>query len=194
MFPLGHLAFAYLCYITVAAVTRRALPARWPLLPLAVGSQLPDLIDKPLAYYGVLVSGRSAAHSVLAAGLWIVGVTLVAQVVRRRAAPDSWTAQFSAVTPATFAIGYLSHLVGDSIRPVLAGEYTEVGFLLWPLIAAPRYTGDNVAPWIRLLNMYMQPLTHPNLPLIVIAGAVFISVRVWLARDKRTGKPSRDSH
>jgi hypothetical protein len=27
-------------------------------IPLAIGSQLPDLIDKPQVYYGVIASGR----------------------------------------------------------------------------------------------------------------------------------------
>ena len=181
VFPLGHLAFAYLSYVAAATLTRRPLPASWPLVPLAFGSQLPDLIDKPLAYYGVIVSGRSAAHSLLAAGVFIALVTVVARRMRRRTDSDHVLGRIGAVTPLAFAIGYLSHLVGDSVQPVLAGNYADIGFLLWPLIEAPRYAGDNVAPWIRLLEMYMQPLTHPNIPVIVTAAVMFVALRVWAA-------------
>jgi hypothetical protein len=190
VFPLGHLAFAYLCFVAVVALTRRPLPAAWPLVPLAVGSQLPDLIDKPLAYYGVIVSGRSAAHSLLAAGVCIALITVVASGVRRRTPTDGVLGRLGAVTPAAFAVGYLSHLAGDSVRPVLAGNYGDVGFLLWPLIEVPRYAGDNVAPWIRLLEMYMQPLTHPDIPVIVAAAVVFVALRVRAATAADT--PSTD--
>ncbi len=191
MFPLGHLAFAYLSYVAAAALTRRPLPAPWPLVPLAFGSQLPDLIDKPLAYYGVIVSGRSAAHSLLAAGVFIALVTVAARGVRRRTDPEHVFGRLGAVTPVAFAIGYLSHFVGDSVRPVLAGNYADVSFLLWPLIDAPRYAGDTVAPWIRLLEMYMQPLTHPNIPVIMAAAVVFVSLRVRAAVAADAGPADR---
>lgn len=74
MFPLGHAAVAYLGSVAVAAATRRPLPVHRALAPLAVGSQFPDLLDKPLAYYGVLVSGRSLGHSIFTAALVLVGV------------------------------------------------------------------------------------------------------------------------
>nr|WP_312907624.1 metal-dependent hydrolase [Natronosalvus caseinilyticus] len=180
MFPLGHLAFAYLWYVAYAAVTRRPLPARWPLVPLAIGSQVPDLIDKPSAYFGVLESGRSVAHSLLTAVLCVGFITWGAHMLRQRSA-HHWIQRLSAVTPAAFAIGYLSHLVGDSIGPLRSGTYAELTFLLWPALPAPRYTADSVAPWVRLLEVYQQPQTHPELPLIVTALVVFIGIRVWAA-------------
>ncbi|RQG89707.1 metal-dependent hydrolase [Natrarchaeobius chitinivorans] len=181
MFPLGHLAFAYLCFIAYAALTRRHLPARWPLLPLAIGSQLPDVIDKPLAYYGVLSSGRSAGHSIVVAVLLIGLVSWGARKIQRRDPVHPWIAQLSAVTPAAFAIGYLSHLVGDSIGPLLAGNHSGLSFLFWPFLPGPQYSGDSVAPWVRLLEVYLQPHTHPELPLIAVGVFVFVSLRVWHA-------------
>ncbi|MDS0475686.1 metal-dependent hydrolase [Natrinema sp. 1APR25-10V2] len=179
MFPLGHLAFAYLCYVAYAALTRRSLPARWALLPLAVGSQFPDLVDKPLAYYGILASGRSAAHSLLSAVLIAGCVTWGVHALHRRYPAHRWGARLYAVTPAAFAIGYLSHLVGDSLAPLRVGASAELTYLGWPLLAAPRYTGDSVAPWVRLLELYRQPGTHPELRLIVTALLVFIGLRIW---------------
>ncbi|WP_306060024.1 metal-dependent hydrolase [Natronococcus wangiae] len=179
VFPLGHLAFAYLCYVAYAALTRRPLPARWALFPVAIGSQFPDLIDKPLAYYGVLASGRSVAHSIVIAVLVAGLVTWAGYALQRQRPDHRWVERLSAVTPAAFSIGYLSHLVGDSIGPLLAGAYSELPFLLWPILSVPQHAGDSVAPWIRLLELYQQPQTHPELPLIVTALVVFVSLRVW---------------
>jgi hypothetical protein len=68
MLPLGHLSVAYLCYVGYAAVQSRRLPTRWTLLPVALGSQFPDVIDKPLSYWALIPSGRSLAHSVFTCG------------------------------------------------------------------------------------------------------------------------------
>ncbi|WP_254533371.1 metal-dependent hydrolase [Natrinema gelatinilyticum] len=179
VFPLGHLAFAYLWYVAYAALTRRPLPARWALVPMAIGSQFPDLIDKPLAYYGVLASGRSVAHSLLITVLIAGLVTWGAHVLHRWRPAHRWVGRLCVVTPAAFSIGYLSHLVGDSLGPLRAGAYDSLTYLGWPLLAAPRYAGDSVAPWIRILELYRQSGTHPERPLIVTALLVFISLRVW---------------
>ncbi|WEL26791.1 MULTISPECIES: hypothetical protein [Haloferax] len=67
MYLLGHLAFGYLLVVALARV--RDWEFRYPhgltLALLVVGMQLPDLIDKPLAYAGVLPNGRSLARSLL---------------------------------------------------------------------------------------------------------------------------------
>ncbi|WP_265110662.1 metal-dependent hydrolase [Halosolutus halophilus] len=179
MFPLGHLAFAYLWYVAYAVLARRPLPVRWALVPLAIGSQLPDLLDKPLAYGGVLASGRSVGHSLLITALLVGFVSGGAHALRRRTPAHSRTHQLGAVAPAAFGVGYLSHLVGDSLGPLLAGIHADLTFLLWPVLPAPRYPGDSVAPWMRLLELYQQPQTHPELSLIVAALVVFVSLRVW---------------
>ncbi|ELY76275.1 hypothetical protein C488_08377 [Natrinema pellirubrum DSM 15624] len=150
---------------------------------MAIGSQFPDLLDKPLAYYGVLASGRSVAHSLLVATLVASLVTWGAHVLHRRRPAHHWVERLAPVTPAAFSIGYLSHLVGDSLEPLLAGASTDVTYLGWPLLAAPRYAGDSVAPWVRLLALYRQPWTHPEAPLIVMALLVFVSLRVWAHLD-----------
>lgn len=103
MLPLGHLAFAYLWYVAYAAVGTHRLPAR-----LAVGSQFPDLVDKPLAYLGVLTYGRSLAHSVFALAGCAVAVWWVATRLRGRWAAETLPEWLRAVTPAAFAVGYAS--------------------------------------------------------------------------------------
>ncbi|WP_205628371.1 metal-dependent hydrolase [Haloprofundus marisrubri] len=120
--PWGHLGFGYVLYtLYVHAVYRRS-PADVPTLVLVFATQFPDLVDKPLAWgLQLLPSGRSLAHSLFVAAAVIA---LVAVVASRRGYPE--------VGPA-FAIGYLSHLLGDSYRALLAGQFYEVSFLLWPL-------------------------------------------------------------
>lgn len=178
VFPLGHGAIAYLSYVGFALVMRRPLPLSWGLVPLAIGSQLPDLIDKPLAFYGLIASGRSVGHSVVTATVLLGLVTWVAHRGPPRESEPNWRARLRAVTPATLSVGYLTHLIGDAARPLLAGDIAEASFLLWPVLAPPQYAGDSVAPWVRLLAVYRQPQTHPEIGVLLAAGLVFILVRI----------------
>lgn len=184
--PLGHAAFAYLSYVGVAAVVDRRLPARLSLIPLAFASQLPDLIDKPLAFYGVLVSGRAFGHSLLAllifTALVLVGRVWVAPRVARPRLRE-----LLELSPLPFAVGYASHLVGDAYPALLAGQYGRASYLLWPLLPAPQYPGEAVAPWIRLARIYRNPGTHDQLPLVGLALVVFVALRVrayWRGRAR----------
>jgi membrane-bound metal-dependent hydrolase YbcI (DUF457 family) len=96
---------------------------------LALGTQFPDLIDKPLAWnLGVLPNGRSLAHSLLTATL----VVLVLQVLLRRR-------RRGAIATA-FAVGYVSHLFGDALYPLLARNYDNLAFLAWPIAPAIQYS------------------------------------------------------
>ncbi|RLM56889.1 metal-dependent hydrolase, partial [Halorubrum sp. Atlit-26R] len=104
MLPLGHLAFAYLWYALYAASSTHRLPARLALLPLAVGSQFPDLIDKPLAYIGVLTYGRSLAHSLFAFALCSLAVWWLVTRLRGRWSVERVAERLRIVTPAAFAI------------------------------------------------------------------------------------------
>jgi len=130
MWPWGHLAVGYVLYsLGVRARTGEA-PDGWNVVALAVGTQFPDLIDKPLAWWlGVLPGGRTLAHSLLVA----VPLVLVLGVLARR---------YDAGPRATaFAVGYLSHLAGDALVPALVGSPRELAFLLWP--ATPMVVYEN---------------------------------------------------
>jgi membrane-bound metal-dependent hydrolase YbcI (DUF457 family) len=131
MWPWGHLAFGYILYSAFVRVRRGRSPEGSAALLAAFATQLPDLIDKPLAWtFGLLPSGRSLAHSLLAATLLIALVWLYC---RRHDRP---------ALPAAFAVGYLSHLAGDAIGPVLAGDYVFLSFLAWPLTPPPPYGNE----------------------------------------------------
>ncbi|PSQ17916.1 hypothetical protein BRC99_00275 [Halobacteriales archaeon QS_7_69_60] len=79
MLPWGHLAVGYLAYSLAVRGRTGGPPAGLATAALAVGTQFPDLIDKPLvAWVSLLPSGRSLGHSLLFAaacgvGLWYLG-------------------------------------------------------------------------------------------------------------------------
>jgi hypothetical protein len=125
MWPWGHLAFGYVLYSLVSRVVWRR-PPEWPaVVALAFGTQLPDLIDKPLAWtFGLLPSGRSLAHSLVFGTLIVLVVLLLLRRLER-------------FERAAFAVGYFSHLAGDALRPVLSGDLEHTRFLLWPLMSLP---------------------------------------------------------
>lgn len=126
MWPWGHLGVAYLLYTAYTHRRFDRAPLAVPALALAVGSQFPDLVDKPLAWtFGVLPGGRTLGHSLLFAALLIPAVYALGRYVDR-------------VREATaFAIGHLSHLLADVPPSVLTGDRSGTAFLLWPLIDQP---------------------------------------------------------
>jgi hypothetical protein len=66
MWPWGHLALGYLLYSPFARARFGRPPTDRATLLLAFGTQLPDLVDKPLAWrLDVLPAGRTLGHSLL---------------------------------------------------------------------------------------------------------------------------------
>ena len=123
MLPWGHLAVGYVTYSLVERVGRGRAPGGAAVLWLAIGTQFPDLIDKPLAWwFGLIPSGRMVAHSLLVA---LPVIVVVARYAYRRDRPRDGFA---------FAIGYVTHLLGDSIGLLLGGAYWRTRFLVWPLV------------------------------------------------------------
>ncbi|WP_318568224.1 metal-dependent hydrolase [Salinigranum marinum] len=169
MFPLGHALFGYLLYVPFALLTRYRLPYRGTLVALLVGTQFPDVVDKPLAFVGVLPSGRALAHSVFfAAGLFAV-LWVAARRYDRPHRPH---------LAAAFGFGHVSHLLGDAVNPVAAGRIGELTFLLWPVFPATTYPSDDIAPWVRIVRYYASPELTPGLVLIPIAVIVFVAIEI----------------
>ena len=184
MWPWGHVAVAYLLY-TVYTRRRYGRPPRaLPLLALLIGSQLPDLIDKPLAWsLGVLPGGRTLGHSLLFASLLIPLVYALA-------------IRFDRVEAATaLVIGHLSHIVADLPPPVLTGDFSDTEFLLWPLTEPATYESvDGVTGGF--LRYSMGPYEWFQLGLFAVALAVWYrdglpglaSARVTLERYVPVGR------
>ncbi len=128
MWPWGHLAVGYLLYSLWCRLAARRTPTPLGTLLVAFGTQFPDLIDKPFAWsVAVLPTGRSLTHSLLTASV-ILGVGW--WLTKSRAKRVPWQA---------FAIGYLSHLAMDSVKPLAEGEFAKLSFLLWPMLSSPSY-------------------------------------------------------
>lgn len=163
MWPWGHVAVGYLlCTLWTRARYRRP-PAAHVALAVAVGTQFPDLIDKPLSWtFGVLPSGRAGAHSVLVAIPLLIGLWWRFD---RRDGRSAW---------AWFAVGYLTHLVSDGLYAALAGELGGLGYLLWPVTTLPAY--DESAG---ILAHFMAAEFTPEL--LGELGLFTLAATVWIA-------------
>lgn len=124
MWPWEHLAIGYLVYSLLVRTTGRRAPAAGGAVAVALGTQFPDLVDKSLGWgTSLLPSGQSLAHSLLFAIPAVALLGVLAALVDRS---DLGLA---------FGVGYLSHLPGDVIYPVLLGGELNLTFLLWPVLA-----------------------------------------------------------
>ncbi|WP_440991991.1 metal-dependent hydrolase [Haloarchaeobius baliensis] len=131
MWPWGHLAFGYLCYSVLARLRRGRAPAALPVVVLALATQLPDLVDKPLAWsFEVFTTGYGVAHSLFLA----VPLVLVAGLVAAAVDHDElgWA----------FGVGYLSHLLGDVLFGLAFGVEDPFGRVVWPLSDPSGYSRD----------------------------------------------------
>jgi hypothetical protein len=171
MLPWEHAAIAYLLYSGYARWRLGELPAGWPVLVVLFASQLPDLIDKPLAWeFGILPSGRSLAHSVF------FGIPLSAVVVgiaSRRGEPTVGSA---------FAIGYLSHLATDAL-PMYPGASLDLGDVLWPLVGDESSSSSHEQDFLER-TVYLLTRNSPSaleLSPELVLGLVFpgIALLVW---------------
>lgn len=172
MWPWEHAAFGYLCYSVAARAWTGDPPGAGAVATLAVATQFPDLVDKPLAWsLGILPSGTSLAHSVLVA----VPVSVLAVLAGRRTGHRA--------AGAAFAVGYLSHLAGDVIYPVALGGRPAVGAVLWPLVATNRRAPVGLAT--RTGELFASLLAHLSTPagvLYAVAEAALLgaALALWL--------------
>ena len=126
MLPWGHAAFGYIIY---SLYTRRSTghpPIGLSVFAVGFGTQFPDVIDKPLTWtIPLLPYGRSFSHSLFT---FVAIVSILWLLVKH-------TDQYTLVV--AFAVGYLSHLVGDAFGPIISGDIRGLGYLLWPLTPVP---------------------------------------------------------
>lgn len=173
MWPWEHVAVAYVLYSLYCRLRSRS-PGAGPVLVLAFGAVLPDLVDKPLAWTFALVpQGYSVAHSVLVAPLLLAAVAAVCARLRR---PTFAVA---------FAVGHLSHLVGDVVYPVVEGEGLAFEAVLWPLVTLPAYEVRRSAverALYYLARHVHRVLEHGVGPLVAFElGLVAAVLGLWLS-------------
>ena len=132
MWPWGHAAIGYLLYTRYMRRQYDRPPEEVPTVLLLLGTQFPDLIDKPLAWtLALLPSGRSLGHSLLV----LVPLSIFVYTLAVRYRHSEWGS--------AFAIGALSHVVVDVLPSAIRGEYAYTTSLLWPLLSAPPYSELN---------------------------------------------------
>lgn len=172
MLPWGHAALGYLCY----SLWRRLhgeTPSRGTLvLALGIGTQFPDIVDKPLAWsFALLPSGRSLAHSLVV----LLPVALLFIAMQRRAARRA-SAHPTDSRPATvggaFLFGWAAHLLGDSWQ-FLIGRADCVSFLLWPITPLCPYD-ESGSVTAHLLAVEFSANTQLGLVLTAVAIVVWL--------------------
>ncbi|WP_227379070.1 metal-dependent hydrolase [Haladaptatus halobius] len=169
MWPWGHLAVGYLCYVAAIKLRSEGEQTLFTLVAVAVGTQFPDLIDKPLAWSTtILPSGRSFAHSLITATL-IIGI--VYWIGQRLDSEEGALA---------FGIGYLSHSIFDLgprvVFGFLTGDLSQLKwttYLLWPLLPSPPYPHDS-SFHEHFIALTLDPYMITQLVLLGVAVAVWI--------------------
>lgn len=174
MWPWEHVLFAYVFYSIYVHVRYHRRPADGPVVALAFGSVLPDLIDKPLAWqFNVFEGGYALAHSVFVV---VPVVAVVYLYAKRRGHGDSGVA---------FGVGYLLHLVGDVLPASLARGTLDLTPVLWPIAGAPRAADRASRSFLdgvyTLLIEYMSQLATLDLtPVIALQmGSLVFGLALW---------------
>jgi hypothetical protein len=173
MWPWGHLAAAFLVYAAYSRLRYRHRPTEAAAILVAFGSQLPDLVDKPLAWtVSVLPSGRSLAHSLLVLGPLFVAAYLLAR--RRDRAADRENRREGARAPLVVAVGIgaVVHSLTDGLYPVLSGEFGALAFLAWPVADLPEYEVEQSFA-AHFAQMALTPEFAFELLLVALAFAVW---------------------
>lgn len=144
MLPWGHLGVGYLVYTFGTRVLLDRPPQGQPVLALALGTQAPDLIDKPLNWWFDVFDGRAVGHSLL----MTIPICLLLFFIGKRYGRSDLTVAFS--------IGVFTHLLGDAWRPLLAGNFKPASYLLWPMFSPPTYPSDSFVDHLHQWFSYLQ--------------------------------------
>ncbi|WP_101298253.1 metal-dependent hydrolase [Halegenticoccus soli] len=143
MWPWGHAAFGYILYSLGSRAVRGRPPDGPSVFVLLIATQLPDLVDKPLAWgLGLFPQGYAVGHSAfVAVPVGLLALLLGVRVDRRELG-------------VAFVIGYWSHLAGDVVAPLATGDGFGVERVLWPLVTLPEY-GTEYTMFERV-NVYLS--------------------------------------
>jgi len=177
MWPWGHLAAAYLVYVAYSRIRYRHRPTEATAILVALGSQLPDLIDKPLAWtLAVLPAGRSLAHSLLVLGPLLAAAYLFAR--RRDRALDRETRREGARAPLVVAVGIgaVVHSLTDALYPAIEGEFAALAFLAWPAADLPPPTDTQ-----SFIGQFAQMALTPEFAFELLLVA--LALAVWARQD-----------
>ena len=179
MWPWEHLAFGYLLYTAFVHLAWGDRPRGGPTLLLALGTQMPDLIDKPLGWgFEVYATGYGATHSVLVAGPILVGILAVAVHYGRPR------------LGAGYVVGHASHMLGDAVNPIRQADPPVFERLLWPLSNFETYSRDYgvVERALYYFGEYLELMTRPeHVGLVLVYVSLFVFVAAVWAFDGLPG-------
>lgn len=170
MWPWDHVALGYLCYSGARRLRGRAPPPANAAAAVVFGSLFPDLVDKPLSWTFSLLPVFT--HTLVIALPVCVAVLLT---TRRAGAP---------ALGGGFAAGYLLHLVGDLLYPLVTDGVVGYRRLLWPFVA---YSGDPgvglVEATLRFLEIYVAYLGSPAAVWYIVADLALLvaALLLWVA-------------
>ncbi|RJT07136.1 metal-dependent hydrolase [Halococcus sp. IIIV-5B] len=147
----------FVTHLAAAALLGRftRLPAVW----VVVGAALPDVVDKPLAWLGLVEPFHSIAHT----ALLLPVACLIALSSRRGAA---------------VALGWGSHLALDALHIVLNGRPDDALFLGWPVVSPTDPLG--IPPG----EFFIYYLWTPS---FFLEAAFWTALIVWVIYSHRTG-------
>ncbi|MGA9399697.1 metal-dependent hydrolase [Haladaptatus sp.] len=173
MMPWGHAAFGYALYSLGHRAWTRAPPSGKAVLAALFGTQLPDLVDKPLSWgLHLFPQGYSVAHSVFVAipiGLLVIALGVYYDKTDIGAA---------------FAVGYWSHLVGDIIVAFMEHHASPFDRVLWPVVTLPPYH-HSVSLFDRafhIIGAFFQSLTAKQQLMVlgIYLAPYFLVFILWL--------------
>jgi len=166
--PIEHFVVAVVPVVGYVVVRDREFPGAWLVLVAFLGSQFPDLVDKPLAHVlFVLPSGRVFMHSLpFAVPLSLLVIGYARQTGRLR-------------TGGVFVFAYVSHLAADNYRALTGAGAHVPADLLWPFVPptprppVPYWAGPNS------INLHLWSLFSVA-TLALVAYVLVLDVRAHL--------------
>ena len=167
MFPHQHFIVAVVPVVAYVIVSDRRLPTIHLMGILFLGSQFPDLVDKPLAHQFVMLpSGRVFMHSIpiVLPFLLILGVY-------------GWQTNRLRLSLA-FGFAHLSHLFTDNLTALLSSTPQIPPELLWPILSP---TASPVTPsWAGPGGIYVPLWTAFSI--VVLSFLVVVLLQTEHAR------------
>lgn len=147
MLPWEHLAVGYLLYSLWVHLRQGRGPTGLPVVVLAVATQLPDLIDKPLGWWLGVLPSIGLGHSLFFA----FPVVLLA-----------W--MFSGARYALpLGVGLITHLLADVFFKAVVGGRIEYEFVFWPLVEQPVSEGVSFLSQFRYwMANFVEFLSSPE--------------------------------
>jgi len=166
VYPHEHVLIALCPVVAYCALRHRRLPSWHVGSAVAVGSLLPDLVDKPLAHsLSLLPSGRVFLHSLPIA----IPIAIVAMAY-------GWQTN-RVPTAGGFVVGLLLHPFGDFDAQLRAGAVPA--HMLWPLVPVEtRFTEPFwTVPWTLFSAVVLACLA------VLLARDMWVQLRTTERRD-----------